>query len=407
MIGRRCGAAWLLIAPLLTTAHADAQSARHPTVQLGSVGEISLRGRLSGILRTAVPDEGQNADLDWRSRRIGVEGTLFKKIEFEVCRELGAVTEPECDAYVNVRMARAVQIQAGQFKIPFGHDALTSGANLDFVVRSLIGHELSPGRDVGVMTHGRLAHRTLSYEVGYFRRDGDNARTANTRGGTDAVAARVVVSPLASMSATGLASLQVGAAVVHSQLDDQLGLRGRTAFGEGVFFDRVFVNGSRLRRGFEAAWARGPVSLSSEYIDVSDERRGMGFEGESLPNVHAAGWYVAGTWLLTGERKQNRVEPGQPLFAGGFGAVELAARTERMTFDSIVYPGSGLGFPSAQSLSANGERVTTIGTTWYVNRYVKIQGDLVLEVVDDPQRSPAPRGNGRFASGLFLFQVAL
>ena len=403
MIGWRYGAAWLLIAPLLTTAHADAQSDKHPTVQLGSVGEISLRGRLSGIVRTAVPDEGQNADFFWRARRIAIEGTLFKKVEFEVCREIGDVTEPECDAYVNVRVARAVQIQAGQFKIPFGHDALTSGANLDFVARSLIGHELAPGRDVGVMTHGRVAGRTVSYEVGYFRRDGDNARTANTRGGTDAIAARLLVSP----SATGLTGLQVGAAVVRSQLDDQLGLRGRTAFGEGVFFDRVFVNGSRLRRGFEAAWARGPVSLSSEYIDVSDERHGMGFERENLPCVHSAGWYVAGTWLLTNERKRSRVEPGRPLFAGGFGAVEVAARTERMAFDSIAYPGSGYGFPTAQGLTANGERVTTIGTTWYLNRHLKIQGNLVLEAVDDPQRSPAPRGNGHFASGLFFFQVAV
>jgi phosphate-selective porin len=195
--------------------------------------------------------------------------------------------------------------------------------------------------------------------------------------------------------------------MVRSHLDEQLGLRGRTVFGEGVFFDRVFVNGVRLRRGFEAAWAHGPVSVSGEYIRVTDERRGMGTEGESLPDVEAAGWYVSGTWLLTGETKQGRIEPRRSAFTGGIGALELAARFERLAFEPVSYPGTALGFSRPEALSGNAEHVTTLGVTWYLSRYVKLQGNLVVEAINDAQRSPAPTADGRFPSGVLLLQLSL
>jgi len=405
---RRTVTVWLSAALLVAATSARGQSREwRPVVPLGAIGEIRVQGRLDATVRTATPETGrETAEFDWQSRRLELEGTLFRRIEFEVSREFGDPEEPERDAFVNLRLARAAQVQAGRFKIPFGRDALTSGARLDFVLRSLAGRQLAPGRDVGLMAHGRLAGRRVSYEVGYFKRDGDRARTEQTRGARDAVAGRVLVTPFASED-SALAGVQIGAAMVRSRLDDQLGLRGRTVFGEGVFFDRVFVNGLRVRRGFEAGWSHGPASASFEYIGVSDERRGMGLQGEALPNVHAAGWYLVGTWVITGEAKDDRVAPRRSLLEGGPGAVEIAARVERLAFDSTSYPGTTFGFPRPETLSANAERVTTLGFTWYLHRFVKVQGNLVVEAVDDPQRSPVPRVSGRLRSGVFLIQVAV
>jgi len=276
-----------------------------PTLQL-PFGEIQVRGRLAGTVQSPTHDRGTTLpDPGWQTRRLQIEGTLFKRLDFEVSREFGEALEPERDLFANLRVRRAFEVRAGQFKMPFGRDALTGGANLDFVYRSLAGRLLAPGRDLGVMAHGRVAGRRVLYQAGYFQKDGDNARTAQTRGGTDAFAGRLVVTPLAA-SGGALAGLQFGAALVTSQLDDQLGLRGRTVFGEGVFFDRVFVNGQRLRRGLEAAWGLGPVSLTWEHMKVSDQRTGMGAGDGDLPDVAATGWYVAGTWVLTGESKDGR-----------------------------------------------------------------------------------------------------
>ena len=48
--------------------------------------------------------------------------------------------------------------------------------------------------------------------------------------------------------------LVFGIAAVESRLDNQLGIRGQSVFGDNVFFDRMFVNGRRRRVGWEATW---------------------------------------------------------------------------------------------------------------------------------------------------------
>jgi phosphate-selective porin OprO/OprP len=251
------------------------------------------------------------------------------------------------------------------------------------------------------MVHGRLFDRRLSYQAGYFGKDGDNARSPEMRGGRHAIAARAVITPMARSARPALAAFQIGVAVVSSRLDNQLGLRGKTVFGEGVFFDRVFVNGRRLRQGLEAAWAVGPVSLTWERSTVSDERGGMGAGGQRLADVRGAGWYVAGTWTLTGETKEGRVAPRRSVFNGGRGAFELAGRVERLAFDAAGGTMGGI------EPAFNADRVLTAGLAWYLNRHLKVQSNLVLESILDPQHSPAPRGNGRMPRGVVQFQFVL
>ena len=377
----------------------------HPTFQIGSDLEVVLRARIESALRTGSPANEDAVDADWRRRRVQVEGS-FKRLEFEFSHEFGDPVEPERDAFVNVRLTRPLQVQAGRFKVPFGRDALKSGANLDFVFRSLLGRILAPGRDVGVMAHGRVS-RTVAYQVGYFTRDGDNARSAQGAGGDDSLAGRVELTPFAGRKGSAIEPLEIGLAFTRSQADDVLGFRGQTVFGDAVFFDRVFVNGSRRRLGADMAWMLGPASVTAEFAGTTDGRQGMGIDGEDLPSIGAMAWYIAGSWVLTGERKRARVEPRRGVTDGGFGAVEVAARLERLSIEAVAYPGGVTHGPNPRDLLANGEWVTTAGVSWFPHARVKVQGNLVIESVDDPARSPAPLGNGRFTSGIVNFQFVL
>ena len=56
-------------------------------------------------------------------------------VEFEVEREIDA-DQPWRDVFVNLRPRRAIQLRAGQFKMPFSLEQLTSATELDFVYRS-------------------------------------------------------------------------------------------------------------------------------------------------------------------------------------------------------------------------------------------------------------------------------
>jgi phosphate-selective porin OprO and OprP len=388
---------------------------KHPSWQPMPGVRLDFKARIETQIRPASPEETvDDGVLQWQDRRIGVEGSLFKRVSFEVARELSddfTTTTPDVseksawkDAYVSGKVAKALSIDVGRFKLPFGREELTAETNRDFAYRSMASRVLPPGRDVGVMAHGKLFDRRAEYQIGYFTRDGENGRTSQTQGGRDSVVARLVVSPFRGLADRLIAPLEVGVGIADSHLDNRLGLRGRTILGDGIFFDRVYVNGLRRRIGVDAGWANGPVSLSGELISVTEERRDMGFDGDDLPSVGARAWSLAATWALTGERKHGRLEPKHDLFRGGFGAVEMALRTEALTFPSTTSPTGSLAFSSNALLLGNADHATTVGVNWYLNHYVKLQSDVVMEWIEDPARSPAPASEGHFVSSIFLLQ---
>ena len=84
---------------------------------------------------------------------------------------------PWRDVFLNVRLARALELRAGKFKMPFGLEETTSTMDLDFAYRTLGSDALAPAREIGAMAHGRVT-RLLEYEAGVFRGDGENARSS-------------------------------------------------------------------------------------------------------------------------------------------------------------------------------------------------------------------------------------
>jgi phosphate-selective porin OprO and OprP len=381
---------------------------KHPVLRIGSVASLELHARVEGDERLATPAIGLDAaEYAWRHPRVGLEGAVTKRLHFQFSRNLDDATNPWKDLEADIRINKKLTIEAGRFKMPFGRDALTGHTELDFVNRTLASRNLSPSRDTGVMGFGRFFGHRLEYAAGYFTGDGDHGRTASTTGGHDAIAARLLVTPFGWMSSGRLAAWQVGVAVTESRLDDQLGLRAQTLFHDNEFFNHVVVNGRRQRLGLESAWAIGPLSVTGEYITTSEQRKGMGFSEEDLPDVRARSWYLSGAWVLTGERKKGHITPEKPLFRGGGGALELVARVEALAFDEVSYPGTAFEFPKTPKLLGNSDHATTIGINWYVNPYVRFLGDVVTEALADPSRSPAPSTNGRFTSAVIRLQFNL
>ncbi len=233
--------------------------------------------------------------------------------------------------------------------------------NNDFVYRSLGASYLAPSRDIGVMVHGRFFRRGLSYWTGVFRHDGDNARSKNIQGGDETFAARIAATPFRRV---GVPGLELGGAFTVSALSDDSflpnGLRGRTVMTQDTFYNPVYVKGRRQRWEGDVDWTWGPISARSEYTYVVDQRLQQGIVSEDLPDALAQSWYVSGTWIVTGEEKTRPVEPAADLFRGGIGAVEVAARYERLWFGSAG-EGPGVRNPRAEHVLQSGDRVLTLG----------------------------------------------
>jgi phosphate-selective porin len=119
-----------------------------------------------------------------------------------------------------------------------------------------------------------------------------------------------------------------------------------------------------------------------EYDVQTHQRHGLGPRGSDLDKVTAKGWYVSGTYLLTGEEKRLSapVVPTHLLapIAGqwGPGAWELAMRytDQKFTSDGPVnfYNGKLTGFPGGGTTAENGVRAFTLGVNWYLNAQTRV-----------------------------------
>ncbi len=241
-----------------------------PSLRLGRGTRVDFRARVQADIRESeapIPDDEDDSGVDLARRRIGIDGEIVNLFDYQVEYEFADDNDPWRDVYINYKQFDFVQVMGGKFKEPFSLDELTSSTNLDFVYRSRAAIFLAPGRDKGVMVHGRVLPRgMLRYELGAFDHDGVNARTNNPERvyGDATLAGRVTVQPMRSTESV-LSDLMVGAAFTTGDVPEGLtGLRARTSINVPFYVPEVFVNGERRRIGFEARWRPGPFSIKSE-----------------------------------------------------------------------------------------------------------------------------------------------
>jgi phosphate-selective porin len=405
--------------------HPNAFSWRnHPSLRYGPV-RLAAEFKLQEDAHASYDGAETTAGLDpWElhRNRVGIKGKVGKKIDFEIERELTEkeLTEKDIllgltprshwkDVDANVSYFKNVQITAGKFKVPFSLDELTGVTHNDFVYRSLGANYLAPGRDIGSMLHGSFLKHGLRYQAGVFQHDGDNAQSKKIAGGDATVAGRLVVRPLRKVSPL-FDAFEIGGATAVSKLSDDSfrpnGLRARTVITQDTFFQPVYVKGRRTRYEGDFDWTIHRAAIRGEYFHVTDTRRGQSYLDTDLPDARYRAWYLTGTWTVTGERKQRPLRPTSDLFDGGVGAIELAARVERIYGDSVAGTDEPFANPRAETILSSGERALTLGVNWTLNRFMKVQFNAVREHVEDADRNPVPNG-AAFWSRVIRLQLVL
>lgn len=70
--------------------------------------------------------------------------------------------------------SKQFMLSAGQYKVPFGRQELTSSGSQQFVDRSIASSEFAKGRDIGLQLHGLLGGGKIDWRVGAFNGAGRN-----------------------------------------------------------------------------------------------------------------------------------------------------------------------------------------------------------------------------------------
>ena len=284
-------------------------------------------------------DTGQEDGTEFRRTRLMLSGKVNNfewKTQYDFARgdDSGGTDKGKRPAFKDVYVGLggvpyAGALRAGHFKEPFGLEELTSSKYITFMERSLTS-AFAPSRNVGVMAHRTLESGTLAY--GVFRTTGDNG--FDTGDGDYSLTGRYT----RLINTEGGSLIHLGGALSTRSLQGDLSLEPRASSHLGPKAVEGTVAGAdgEFRYGVEAAYVNGSFSLQGEF---------MGSSVSADDNVSYTGWYVMGSYFLTGESRPydskrgifKRVKPAKE-FAWGesWGATELAARYGSVNYSDFT-----------------------------------------------------------------------
>jgi phosphate-selective porin len=347
------------------------------SIRIGDSVRIEPKLRVQGDVLLWTSNEPVDDHFSWASRRVGVNGEFFNRLQFQVERAFTDDDDEETrwrDVYADVRINRAFQIRGGRFKVPFSLERNTSRDELDFLERATAVRALAPSRDTGVMVHGRVANRVLGYEVGVFQHaDGfsltDDPNAWGDLGAT--LAGRVTYAPVRDKNDGLTRDLHLGVAFVRNTMPEGLNSVVGRWFDHERFFDRLYVNGQRTRLGAEGEWRGQRATVKGEWLQQTDERLRQSVTNEDLSDLVTHGGYITGVVRVFGERGKR----GQ--------AVDVAARFDRLSVGSGNDTDDPFTNPRADRVAPIAKDTWTFGGTWQLHRWIRMQGNLIHENLVD------------------------
>lgn len=143
-------------------------------------------------------DYSQSSVIQVRRARLDLKGSITPKIDFRLQGDL-AISPKLLDAYVRIKFCRYINLQVGQYKIPFSLENPYGPMDLELadnaqVIAALSGYSdvtgvssFANGREIGAMIDGTLLqfehngekYPLLGYAIGVFGGNGINVKKDN------------------------------------------------------------------------------------------------------------------------------------------------------------------------------------------------------------------------------------
>jgi len=243
--------------------------------------QMQLTG-YSQIRYQTFQDRGKHNSFDIRRARVDLKGSITPFFSYRLQADL--VDKPKMiDAYGEIKLADYFSITAGQFKIPFSMENLTSSNKLEMIDRSQVVEALvarskdvignQNGRDIGIQAGGIILKANnapvIEYRLGVFNGSGINV--TDTANNAKDISGRLVFTPVKGLSVGG---------------DFYQGK------DKAIKPDVAGQSQTRNRFGAELNYIFAGFSLKAEYI--------LGKDGVT----NRAGWYAQAGYYLIPQKLQ-------------------------------------------------------------------------------------------------------
>lgn len=318
----------------------------------------------------------------FRRARLGGVGNVTDNVSYLLELDFGFPGRPTfMDLFVDLESSSGIHYRFGQWRQPFGMDALTGIKSIWFLERAL-PFAFLPFRQTGLGAYSTAFDESMTWAVSGYRYPvdpfgglaGDSGYGMSTRLTWNAV-----------YDESSQQVVHFGAAYsINNPANDQIRLRtppevgftfgdfNTTSTPVPFFVDTGPIASSTLSLiGAEAAASWGPLALQSELIYAMVDLLSGG-------SVWFPGLYVQASYVLTGEshtynRNQGvfrRVSPEHNWGQDGCGAWEIAGRWSYISLNDGTINGGQL-----QDL--------TFGINWYLNAYTRFEFNYIHAMLED------------------------
>lgn len=316
-----------------------------------------------------------NNGTDIRRARFGFDGTFLTNFKYRIEAEYVKGAVNLLDAYVQYVASPKWTLTVGQHKAPYGLEANTSDSFNSFLERGMANNAFGAvGAERRVGISGSYASDHLNFALGAFGSAEGVQRNSTTPDEGYGFNGRVVWEPIIDTDKL----VHLGASAYHATNFAgntlTIGDRPNTRVDGGQIVSATITGTATTGAksadyvGGEAAFVYGPFSVQGEYNTLAIKR----FAGAE--DVNFDGFYVFGSWFLTGESRTfkggtvDRLKPFADFnpAEGKWGAVELLARYDQLDLtDKDLSP-----------LNKKAETWTG-GINWYLNPNLKVMFNYI------------------------------
>lgn len=343
---------------------------------------------------------------DFRELKLRLSGTFLEDWKFRFDMD-----------FANIRQIKDIWISYGKIpflgvallghaKVPFSLEGYMSNADRTFMETALPVEAIFPGRNIGILLQNTALDNRMTWAAGYYLITGsfsDVVGAADYMSEAFGSAVNLRLTGLPQYEDDGRKLIHLGFSYSHQFRDDtredsSLKLRSHP---ESRLTEDSFVNTGKFLTqsanlfGYEAAVVRGPLSFQGELLQLFAD-------AESVGNPNFWGFYLYGSYVLTGEHRSydrstgvfKGIRPAEDFHftSAGWGALEAALRLSYVDLNS-------------RDIQGGKQMDLTFGFNWYLNRFTRIMFNYVRARATDREDPPIDGGIADIFQVRFQFKL--